>query len=77
MAGSVEWCDLPDEHPAKTAALLDAARHWALRVETCQQAECEASKAISASADWGRISRRIRDEAEFCNQHPWARRKPA
>ncbi len=34
MAGTPEWCALPDYDPAKTAALLDAARHWALRVET-------------------------------------------
>jgi hypothetical protein len=34
MAGSVAWCALADDHPAKWAALLDAAQHWALRVET-------------------------------------------
>ena len=39
-AGTPQWCALPDDDPAKLAALYDAARHWALRVETCQQAAC-------------------------------------
>ena len=32
---SPEWCALADDDPAKTAALFDAAQHWALRLETC------------------------------------------
>jgi Protein of unknown function (DUF2742) len=56
MAGTPEWCALDDTDPAKTAALLDAAQHWALRMETCQQARCEASKAIAAAADWKAIA---------------------
>jgi hypothetical protein len=56
MAGSVEWQQLPDADPRKLASLLDAARHWALRVETCQQAECEASRDVSAAADWRAVS---------------------
>jgi hypothetical protein len=36
MVGTPEWCALPDSDPRKLAALLDAAQHWALRVETCQ-----------------------------------------
>jgi len=55
-AGSVEWVALPDGDPRKLASLLDAARHWALRVETCQQAECEASRDVSAAADWRAVS---------------------
>ena len=35
--GTPEWCDLDDTDPRKVAALFDAAQHWALRVETCQQ----------------------------------------
>ena len=57
MAGSVEWRALPDGDPAKTAALLDAARHWALRVETCQQARAQASRDVSAAADWSAVAR--------------------
>jgi hypothetical protein len=59
MVGSVEWCTLSDDDPRKVAALYDAAQHWALRVETCQQAECEASHAISAAEDWHRVARQI------------------
>jgi hypothetical protein len=57
MAGTPEWVALPDDDPRKLAALLDAAQHWALRVETAQQAECEASRAVSAAADWSAIAR--------------------
>ncbi|CKS12329.1 phiRv2 phage protein [Mycobacterium tuberculosis] len=38
MAGTPAWCDLDDTDPVKWAAICDAARHWALRVETCQAA---------------------------------------
>jgi Protein of unknown function (DUF2742) len=74
LIGSPEWCLLPDDHPAKWAALLDAAQHWALRVETCQVAECEASHEVSAAADWGHIGRQIRAHNEFYAQKPWLRR---
>jgi hypothetical protein len=59
MAGTPAWCALDDEDPAKLAALFDAARHWALRVETCQAAAAEASRAVAASADWPAIARQI------------------
>lgn len=52
LIGTPEWCALDDNDPAKLASLYDAAQHWALRVETCQQARCEASKDIAASLDW-------------------------
>jgi hypothetical protein len=74
MAGTPEWCALDDADPRKTAALLDAARHWALRVETCQEAECEASGVIAAAADWGALAQRVKDRAEFERRHPWLRR---
>jgi hypothetical protein len=74
MAGTPEWCALDDDDPAKTAALLDAAQHWILRVETCQAAECEASSDVSAAADWGQIGRQIRQHNEFYAEKPWLRR---
>jgi hypothetical protein len=77
MLGTPEWCALQDDDPRKVAALLDAAQHWALRLETCQQAECEASHAVSAGADWATVGRRIRDHREFYAQHPWLKRVPA
>lgn len=59
MVGTPEWCELSDDDPRKLAALLDAARHWALRVETAQEAECEASRAISAALPWKDMANRI------------------
>ena len=77
MVGTPEWCDLPDDDPAKLAALYDAAQHWALRIETCQAARCEASQAISAAANWAAIGRRLRAHTEFYESHPWAERSSA
>ncbi len=74
-AGTPEWCALDDDDPAKTAALLDAARHHALRVETCQVAECEASHTISTAADWSAIGQHIKDRNEFYAEKPWLRRR--
>ena len=57
--GTPAWCSLAHEHPAKWAALLDAAQHHALRLELNQEAMAEASKAISASADWPAVAREV------------------
>lgn len=59
LAGSLAWQHLPDS-PAKLAAVLDAGRHWALRVDTCQAALAQASHDISGAADWPLIARSIR-----------------
>lgn len=59
LAGSLAWQQIPDDDPAKLAAVLDAGRHWALRIDTCQDALAQASQAISTAADWPLISRRI------------------
>jgi hypothetical protein len=56
QVGSVDWCALPDDHPAKVAAIFDAAQHHALRVETAQEAKAQASQAISGAADWSAIA---------------------
>lgn len=74
IAGTPAWCALDDNDPVKWAAVLDAARHWALRVETAQQAQCEASRDISAAYDWGAIGQRVRDRREFYAAHPWLKR---
>ncbi|GJO37414.1 hypothetical protein NJB1604_02170 [Mycobacterium marinum] len=60
LAGSLTWQQLSDDDPAKIAAVLDAGRHWALRVETCQTALAQASRSISAAEDWPAIARSIR-----------------
>lgn len=86
MVGSVAWQQLPDDDPRKIAAIFDAARHWALRVEMTQEARCEASQAISVAAGfdddgdpitWPQVARHARDQEDFYAQHPWAKRRPA
>ncbi|WP_082983499.1 DUF2742 domain-containing protein [Mycobacterium scrofulaceum] len=60
MVGTPAWCALPDSDPRKLAAIYDAAQHWSLRVETCQQARCEASQTISTVEDWPAVTNEIR-----------------
>nr|WP_231984184.1 DUF2742 domain-containing protein [Mycobacterium sp. E342] len=60
MAGTPAWVELPDTDPAKWAAVLDAARHWGLRVEAAQLTFGEASHAVAAAADWSAIAGEIR-----------------
>ena len=77
MVGTPAWCDLDDDHPAKVAAVLDAAQHWALRLDTCQKAQAAASRAISAAVDWAAVGRRNQQRADFLAANPWARRVAA
>ncbi|RWA15750.1 DUF2742 domain-containing protein [Mycolicibacterium brumae] len=56
-AGTPAWCELPDDHPDKLAAVLAAGVHHALRVDLAQAARAEASRAVSASTDWSRVGR--------------------
>jgi hypothetical protein len=72
--GTPEWCALDDDDPRKRAAVYDAAQHWALRLETSQQAMAGASHDISAAVDWSVIAQHIRDEREFYAAHPWLKR---
>lgn len=77
MAGTIEWHQLDDTDPRKLASLLDAARHWALRVDTCQQAHADAGEAISAAAPWAAIAQRTLTAARWYAERPWARRSVA
>jgi hypothetical protein len=77
MLGTPAWCALDDDDPRKIAALLDAAQHWALRVETCQLAECAAARAVSSAGSWSAISDAIRQRSEFYAEHPWLKRVTA
>lgn len=58
-AGTPEWCALPDTDPRKLAAVLDAGVHWTLRIDTEQEHRAEASKDVSAAADWSAVGRRM------------------
>jgi hypothetical protein len=59
LAGSLAWQRLDDRDPAKLAALFDAARHHALRVDAAQTALAEASHAIAGAADWRQIAQEV------------------
>jgi hypothetical protein len=74
MVGTPAWCALPDDHPVKLAAAFDAAQHWALRVDTDQEAQAAASQAILGAEDWSAIAKVNRGRAEFAAANPWARR---
>lgn len=59
MAGTLAWQLLCDTDPAKWAALLDAAQHHILRVDTAQAALAEVSHDISTAANWQAVSREM------------------
>lgn len=75
MAGSPLWCDLNDRDPVKWAAILDAAQHFALRVETCQHARREASQAIADAENWLEVARIAKHRSDFYSARPWLRRR--
>lgn len=59
LIGSPAWCELPDDDPRKLAAAVDAAQHWALRLEQGQREMAETSRAIAAAVDWPEVSRQL------------------
>ncbi|WP_283605012.1 DUF2742 domain-containing protein [Mycolicibacterium poriferae] len=73
MAGTPAWCSLTHDDPRKWAALLDAAQHWALRVENNQSALEQAGEAISAAEDWSAIAQAKLKRERWEETHPWAR----
>lgn len=74
MAGTPEWCLLDAEDPLKWLALLDAARHHALRVETAQEALADAAKEISIDYDWRAIANEIFQRRSFYTARPYLER---
>jgi hypothetical protein len=74
MAGTPAWRALDGSDPAKIAAVLDAGQHHSLRVETCQQAICEASRNISAAVDWSSVARELKGLREFYAEKPYLKR---
>jgi hypothetical protein len=74
-AGTPAWCELSDGDRRKWAALLAAAEHHVLRVETAQEAFAEASRDICTAADWSNIAGAIRSRAEFYADRPWLKRR--
>jgi len=62
--GTPEWCALADDHADKIRALAPFAEHWALRVETAQQARAEASRGVAGSTDWAGVAADLRQRRE-------------
>jgi hypothetical protein len=59
VAGTPAWQALADTDPLKLLAVAVAGEHHVLRVETAQDQQAEASKAIAESADWPAVAREI------------------
>jgi hypothetical protein len=74
MAGTLAWNELPDEDPRKLAAVVDAGQHHVLRVEIAQEAMADASKGISAAADWPGLAAALASRAAFRAANAWATR---
>jgi Protein of unknown function (DUF2742) len=72
--GTPAWCSLTNDDPRKMAALLDAAQHWALRMDSCQEARCEASRSVSSALDWPAVAQEIKDLREFYTKRPYLKR---
>lgn len=63
-AGTPAWCELADGDRRKWAALLDAAQHHVLRVETAQRQLACAAKDVAAAEDWAATAARVRRRAD-------------
>ncbi|WP_100465906.1 DUF2742 domain-containing protein [Mycobacteroides abscessus] len=59
LAGTPAWCALSGGDPRKLLALAAAGEHHVLRIELDQLASAEASKAIAAAVDWGRVAHTV------------------
>lgn len=77
LVGTPAWCLLETRDPRKWAAVLDAAQHWALRVETCQEHARDAAHAVAGSVDWSALASQLRDRDDFYRARPWLKRRSA
>lgn len=77
VAGTPAWQAMADGDPRKLLAVAVAGEHHVLRVETAQEAQAEASKAVAASADWSTVSREIAQRRAFRAANPWSKREVA
>ena len=75
IAGTPAWMRLADDDPIKMCSVLDAARQWALRNETEQEAAAQASADLSAAVDWSAIASYQRQQTEFYAENPDLRRR--
>ncbi|WP_241666405.1 DUF2742 domain-containing protein [Mycobacterium marseillense] len=73
-AGTPAWCELADGDPRKLLSLAIDGVHHVLRKEVAQAARAEASRAVSAAADWTAVARELSHREDFYRRHPWLRR---
>jgi hypothetical protein len=59
IPGTPAWVALPDDNPDKWRAVLWACLWWVVAEDAHQDAKAEASRAISAAADWAAASREL------------------
>lgn len=59
VAGTPQWCQMPDDDARKLMALVLGGVREALTNDTRQAAIAEAQQEISADYDWARISRQV------------------
>lgn len=59
IPGTPAWCDLDDRDPRKKSALNWPVIYWAVAEDARQDAMAEASREISAAADWPAVGRRM------------------
>jgi hypothetical protein len=74
LVGTPAWCLLETCDPAKWAAILDAAQHWALRLETCQERFRDAGHAVAGAVDWSALAHHLCSRDELHRARPYLRR---
>lgn len=75
LIGTPAWCLLEARDPVKWASVLDAATHWALRLETNQEHLRDAAKNVAGSTDWSGPARQLRDREDFYRVRPYLKRR--
>ena len=63
IPGTPAWCGMPDDDARKLMALVLGGVREALNHEVAQERRADASREISAAADWTALSQRIRNRA--------------
>ena len=77
VLGSPSWVEIPDEDRRWRDSVVVAGYRWAMTEWLRQDAENQASKELSGSADWSAVAARTRRRAEYLAANPWARRHTA
>lgn len=60
IAGTPQWCGLPDDDARKLLAVILGGIREALNHEVVQEHRAAASRDLASSTDWSTIARRIR-----------------